>query len=214
VTERSPFERVLAVLVGVTALVASLIAVLQVDWGRKSERSSLLSARLPVQIFEGIAASGNRTTFHLRSTQDAVAFGLEALARQLAAFKFPDVREAERAIGVADLRASERLRAITGEMASIDLESRGVDSRSVRALTASVAQLQETTRVQNREADRSDVYGDRQDRTVFALSLVAIAGALLALAAVLRKGAGGRISMGAGTLALVASAAWAIWSFF
>lgn len=213
-TERSRFERVLAVLVGVTALVASLVAVLQVDWGRKSERSSLLAARLPVQIFEGIAASSNRTTFHLRSQQDAVAFGVEALARQIAAFKYPDVRDAERAIGVAEFRASERLRSIATEMASIDPATRGVDARSVHALTASLGELAEASREQNREADRADLYGKRQNRTVFALSLVAIAGALLALAAVLRKGAGGRISLGAGTLALAFSLVWAIWSFF
>jgi hypothetical protein len=214
VTERSRFERLLAVLVGITALVASLIAVLQVEWGRKSERSSLLAARLPVQIFEGIAASGTRTTFHLRSQQDFVALGLEALARQIASFKHPDVRDAERAIGVAEFRASERLRAIGGEMASIDPAARGVDPLTLRALTASLSELDQASREQNREADRADLYGKRQNRTVFALSLIAIAGALLALAAVLRKGAGGRISLGAGTVALALSLVWAIWSFF
>jgi hypothetical protein len=212
--ERVGFERILAVLVGFTALVASLVAVLQVDWGRRSERSSLLAARLPVQIFEGIAASGLRTTFHLRTQQDAIALGLEALARQLASYRYPAVGEAERAIGQADLRASEQLRAVASEMAAIDPADRGVDPLTLRALEADIGTLTEASRRQNREADRDDLYGKRQDRTVFALSLVAIAAALLALAGVLRKGAGGRISLGTGALALVLSLAWALWSFF
>jgi hypothetical protein len=201
------FERTLAVLVGSTALLASLVATLELDSGRKGDRAAILGARLPVQIFEGISSSQNRSDFHLNTRRQASALGIEALARQTSSFQ-EDGLDFEQLIARADLAASRRLRVAAMEMARIDPESRGVDPHTARTILITTNELQSQVEIQARVIDRANKYSGRDGRAVFALSLVAIAAALLGLAAVLKAGPGGRIALTAGTLALALSVAW------
>ena len=76
------------------------------------------------------------------------------------------------------------------------------------AVIAPVAIVGATILAQGHQVDLSNTYGTEQNRSVFALTLVAIAAALLGLAAVLRAGPGGRIALVAGTIALLLSVAW------
>lgn len=201
------FERTLAVLVGLTALVASLVATLELDSGRKGDRAAILGARLPVQIFEGIASSQNRSDFHLNTQRQASALAIEALARQSSSPPRENGLDFEQLIARADLAASRRLRVAAMEMARIDPESRGVDPHTAKTILVTTKELGNQVQIQGSVIDRANKYSGRDGRAVFALSLVAIAAALLGLAAVLKAGPGGRIALTAGVLALALSAA-------
>jgi hypothetical protein len=201
------FEQTLAVLVGLTALVASLVATLELDSGRKGDRAAILGARLPVQIFEGIASSQNRSDFHLNTERQASALAIEALARQSSSLQ-ENALDFEQLIARADLAASRRLRVAAMEMARIDPESRGVDSHTAKTILVTTKELRNQVEIQGSVIDRANKYSGRDGKAVFALSLVAIAAALLGLAAVLKAGPGGRIALTAGALALALSVAW------
>ena len=206
---KTRFERTLAFLVGATALVAALLATLQLDAGRKSNRATFLSARLPVRIFEDIAASGLRGDFHLNTGREASAVALQALTRELTVLKRHDPALAfELALGKSDFDASKHIAAAAKEMAAISPASRGVDPATQAAILATIPQERTLVAKQGHQVDLSNTYGTEQNRSVFALTLVAIAAALLGLAAVLRAGPGGRIALVAGTIALLLSVAW------
>jgi hypothetical protein len=202
------FERILALLVGLTALVASLLATLELDSGRKGDRASLLGARLPVQIFEGIASSQLRSDFHLNTQREAVGVGIAALSRQITALRAGQQLAFEGVVGRADYAASRRLQAAAREMAAISPESRGVDRHTAETILVTTKALKEQVRMQGKVIDRANRFSNRDGKAVFALSLVAISAALLGLAAVLKAGPGGRIALTAGALALALSIAW------
>jgi hypothetical protein len=202
------FERILALLVGLTGLVASLLATLELDAARRGDRASLLGARLPVQIFEGIASSQLRSDFHLNTQREAAAVGIAALSRQITALQAGEQLAFEGAVGRADYAASQRLRAAAREMAAISPESRGVDRHTAATILVTTRALNEQVLVQGKLIDRANRFSNRDGKAVFALSLVAIAAALLGLAAVLKAGPGGRIALTAGALALALSIAW------
>ncbi len=213
-TDRTSFEKALAVLVGLTALVASLLATLELDAGRKGDQAALLGARLPVQIFQGIAASQLRGDFHLNTQREAGATGLQGLARLLSSFREHGALDFEDPLGRSQFAASKRLRAAALEMAAIPPASRGVDPVTTRAILATTKELAAQVRVQGQVIDRANAYSSRDGKAVFALSLVAIAAALLGLAAVFKAGPGGHIALGAGGVALALSAAWGLLALF
>ncbi len=209
-SNRTGFEKTLAVLVGFTALAASLLATLELDAGRKGDRASLLGARLPVQIFQGIAASQLRSDFHLNTEREASATGLQGLARLLSSFREHGALDFEDPLGRSQFTASKRLRAAALEMAAISPRSRGVDPATAAAILATPKQLAAQVRVQGRVIDSANAYSTRDGKAVFALSLVAIAAALLGLAAVFKGGPGGHIALGAGAVALALSTIWGL----
>lgn len=210
---KSRFEQTLTVLVGIAAVVAASLATLQLDAGRKGDRASLLGARLPVRIFERIAASGIRSNYHIETARNSIGLGLEGLARQLTAARASGAAaDFETSLGGSQFAASKRLQAAAAEMEKIDPRSRGVDPATAAAILATVQQLQQDVKRQGELVDASSRYGSQGSRAIFGLSLAAIAAALLGLAAVLRLGAGGRIALVAGTVALVASVGWGAWA--
>jgi len=210
-TRSTRFEQILAVLVGLTAVVAALLATLQLDASRQGDRAAQLSARLPARVFEHIAASTLRSSFHLDSQRDGAGLAVEALGRQLAVLEKggPDFEDA---IGRAHLKAAERAIEAAKAMEKIDPASRGVDRLTREAILATIPQLNALVAEQGRQVDLGDRYSARGSKSVFALSLVAIAAALLGLAAVFRAGAGGRIALAAGALSLALATGWGAWA--
>jgi hypothetical protein len=206
------FEKLLTILVGVAAVVAALLATLQLDAGRKGDRATLEGSRLPVKIFESIAASGIRSDFHINRLRQANALGLEGLSRQLTALPSQGSTGYEARLGQADVEASKTLAAAAKEMLEIDPRSRGVDPPTATAITAEAQDFAKQLARQSEAIDESNRYSDQGARAVFGLSLAAIAAALLGLAAVLRAGPGGRIAVAAGALALLGSIACGAWA--
>jgi hypothetical protein len=201
-TGTSRFRRWLAILVGLSAVAAALLSTLQMDSGKREERALLRASRLSVEIFSKIAGSGQLSAFTFTSFHRSLSLGMEGTGLALAGFEIPGASSSEEAIANANVAASERLIPIAESMgvstpdAAIDEHTREVMGATVEDLTAIVGD-------QNREVDVAEAYGRRGTRSVFALSVLAIAAVLLGLAGVLGEGRPGTIALVAATTALV-----------
>jgi len=134
------FHRVVSLLIGTVAMLAAVLAVAQVDLSQKETRALIHAARQAASIFEGIAASGQRSSFTLNSQQDAISIAIGGLGRSLAALQRggPGTpADAERV--AADQAATDRLIAIASAM--------GLPSCSRRAVTVASARPRRTTSV-------------------------------------------------------------------
>lgn len=192
---RTPFDRRLAVLLGIAAVVASLLATAQVGFDREAGRASSRATRLSTRLFEGITGTGLLSSFHLGSLLQATEGALVSSARQVASFDHPDVAEIELALGKTSETASLRILELAGEMGAPPTEVPSLDRHTLSVLTRTTKQLQTDVTEQGALVDRAQRFSARGDRVVFALSLLAIAGVLLGLAAVMKEGQPGRVSL-------------------
>ena len=202
---RSPFDRRLAVLLGIAAVVASLLATAQVGFDRQAGQASSRATRLATRLFEGLTGTGLLTSFQFGSLLQANEGALASSARQVASFDHPDVAEVELAIGKASETASLRALKLAGEMGSAPAASTGLDPHTLSVLTRTTRQLQADVAEQGALVDRAQRFSARSDRVVFALSLLAISGVLLGLAAVMKEGQPGRVSLWSAAAILVLS---------
>lgn len=207
-TQKTRFEHAVAALVGVTAVLAALLAVLQLDAGRKGNRAGLLAARVPVQIFGDLAASSLRDDYHTNTLRESAGAGILALAHESAALQ--RLARPQLYLGFSDFKASSRMLEAAQEMKAVTLASRGVDARTRSAIEATLPDINREVKRQGQLVDDSNEFGVRQNRAVFGLSLVAIAAALFGLAAVLKAGSGGRIALATGAGALMLSLLWGV----
>ncbi|HYU57300.1 MAG TPA: hypothetical protein VEO00_04530 [Actinomycetota bacterium] len=207
-TGKTSFEKWLAVLVGLAAVVASLLATLQTHSSKREELSLEIANRLSVAIFERIAGSAPVQSFSLASSQDALTVGLNGTARLIAAFDHPDVAETAVAIGNASNAASDRLVRLATTMGTPPGEESGVDAHTREVAAATDDQLNALVAEQNRAVDVANRFGERGNRAVFGLSLLALGAVLLGLAGVVGEGGAGRIAIVAGSAALGLSILW------
>lgn len=200
------FKRWLAILVGVTALAAALLATLEADAGRREERAFVRGSRLSLDIFENVAGSGPRNSFQARGVETSLALGAEATARFLAADGDLDPLDLGRAL--ADQAAADRIPGIVERMAAVPGPESDLDAHTREVLASTPAQLQSIVEDQNAAIDAAERFGTRQDRSIFALSLAAIAAVLLGLAGVIGEGRAGRIVLVTAALALLLAMGW------
>ena len=80
---RSRFEQALAILAGLAAVLAALLATLQVDASRWEEQARVNATRLAVQVFEASAATGILSTYQFQTQQEATLLSIDASARDL-----------------------------------------------------------------------------------------------------------------------------------
>lgn len=213
VTEASgqtPFDRWLAVLVGAAAILAALLATLQVDAGMQEERALHMASRLSVRIFEGTAGGSPRFAFQVNGLQLATSLAISATAAQIAVLNDPETLDAIQGRAEADAKAAERLFVIAQTMGSVPSESSGVDEATRKLAGADPGDLADVALAQNREMEVADRHGERGNRTLYGLSLLALGAVLVGLAAVLGRGVPGRVVIVAATLALVAAGAWGV----
>jgi hypothetical protein len=204
---KTRFDRWLAVLVGVAAILAALLATIQADSSSQAERSLHLATRLSVRIFEESAGSSPRFSFEINSLQQAVTLAISGTAAQIAVLQSPETADAIQARAEADVKAAERLMAIAESMGAVPPESSGVDPTARHVLASSALDLIGLRDEQIRQMELADHFGERGSRTLFGLSLLALGAVLIGLGAVLGAGLPGRVVLTAATLALVAAAA-------
>ena len=114
---RSRFERALAILAGLAAVLAALLATLQVDASRWEEQAMVTATRLAVRVFEASAATGLLSMYQFQAEREATLLAIDASARDLLAAQAPAVAETQRAMATAEARAAERL-TVAGEAMS------------------------------------------------------------------------------------------------
>ena len=185
---QAAFDRTATALIGTIAVLAALLAILQAGNGLASTRAQAQAARLTADAAAKISASSLAQDAALRSQQDALVMGMEAVSRLMVATKADDA--VLHAVGTAGQEASGKLSAAltesiaTSGASPVDRYTAGLMSPSLDQINAEVAE-------QNRQVDLANATGARAQRAVLGLSLLTLAGVLAGIAAVLGRGRAG-----------------------
>jgi hypothetical protein len=206
---RSRFERGLAILAGLAAVLAALLATLEVDASRHEEQAMVTATRLAVGVFEATAATGLLNMYQFQSEREAMLLAIDGAARDVLAAQVADVAALQQAMATAEARTAERLTVAgeamsraPGEASPVDAHTRAILAQTVADMAGSVEELSDQLALAER-------HGMRGSRAVFALTLLAIGAVLLGLAGVMGETRTGRISLGAAAVSLLLATIWA-----
>lgn len=202
-SHKSRFEKWLAMLVGLIAVAAALLATLDMHSNKRWEQASVRGSRLSVEIFGRIAASGPVRAAETNTQQTALLLGQESSARFL-----QDKEGADAYIALADQRASDRLLELVEAIKDPADDADELDPVARDVLATSLDELSDLSAQQHEQIDEADRYGTRINRANFALLLLALGGVLLGLAAVMGVEGRGYITLVAAGAALVSAVAW------
>jgi hypothetical protein len=201
------FHKWVTVLVGLAAATAAMLGFAEAESNRQKEHGFVEAARDAQLLFIRLGASSEVTQFEGNASRAAIAVAQEGEARVLGAkggqpFKFA-VSDAH-----AVERASARLMAIAKEMGTLPERTPGLDPRTAEAARSSLAASLPLLDKQRKAVDKADRWATRQEHTIFALGLTAIAAALGGLAGLMGVGRPGRIAAATGSLALAVAVVW------
>lgn len=201
---KTRFEKALAILIGCAAIMASLLATLEMHSNKRWEQSSTKAADLSVELFGKIAASGPVTSAGVGAQQTALLSSIESTARSGAS----QGAELELILAYVDSRVGARLLKLGKAISAPPVADSGLDPVAREVVTTELGDLSEVAIDQREQVEESERYGSRLSRALFSLSLLALAAVLLGLAAVLGAAHGGAITLGAATVALLVAGAW------
>lgn len=201
------FEKALAVLVGLAAVVAALLGTLEVDSNKRQEQAQAVGARLTVQTFGTLAGSASPADAGLQASQVAILRGLQANARRIAAAPLPATSGFESALADADERAANGLSPVVDAITAPPDAASGVDPVTRTVVGATPDDATALLARQNRVLNTANRFGRRGSRAVFGLSILALAAVLFGLSAVLGRANRGSITLTLGAVALLAAAA-------
>ena len=207
-TGRSRFNKWVAFLAGLTAVMATLLATLDMHSSKREEQALSKSARLSVEIFGRIAASSPVQTAGYQAVATGTSRAIESLARRIVGADFPGTGDFEEALGEADERTADRLQSLAESVGGVPSDSSGVDAHTREVIDTDVEELTSLVEEQNRQRDVADKFFERGTRSVYALSILALAAVLIGLAAVLGQRGGGSITLVVAGLALAFAMAW------
>ena len=206
-------EHLMALLVGLIGVVAACLVFLEVSASHDEARATATAARLTSELTTRLNASSAPFGFRLGKTLEASQVALQGTSRQMVSLEASD--PVWEAIGAADYRAAERLGIIAQEMGSEPDESGPLDGYARSVLSSTMEELEVLLAEQNRQRDLSDAGSARSEQAVFGLSLLALAGVLAGLAAVVGQGRSGGVLLALGYVlaggAVVMGAASAEW---
>ena len=186
------FRRYVAALVGLAALAGAALGTLEMDTRKMAERAQFMASRISVDVY-------GRETAHQIVTA--------AQAGVLQRAEVHEVTQASDLVAEAASRARERASArLAAAAASVgrppDIGG-GVDAATRTAVASDERSLEELERGMARELRAARRLSGRRSTTVFALSLVALAGVLAGLGAVLGENRAGGVAIATGAVALV-----------
>jgi hypothetical protein len=182
------FDLAAAILIGSIALMAAILAVIQIDAGQTSSRAQMRAARLAADLATRLSVSAEATDSALGNQQLALLLGMQSASLGLAAATSGD--PAGLAVADAEQQAYQVFQQALADTAASG-GAAPLDAYTAGLLTATTAGLRAEVAEQNRQVDIANQSGDREQRAVFGLSLLALAGVLTGLAAVLREGRAG-----------------------
>lgn len=188
------FDLVTAVLIGLIAVLAAILSVIQIGASQAGTRADLQAARLAADLSARISVSAQADDSALTAQQTALMLGIDATSREISGLQNSD--DASIALGTAEQSAFEKLKAaLTATSATTG--GAPVDAYTAGLLKADTAQLLVELAEQNRQVDLANAANGREQRAVLGLSFLALSGVLTGLAAVFREGRSGRISLSA-----------------
>ena len=203
-TGKSRFEKALAVLVGITAIMASLLATLEMHSNKRWEQTSTQAANLSVELFGKIAATGPVDAAGARAEQSAYLSTIVSSARAAESQN----RELEVILSYIDSRVGAKLLKLAKAISAPPDADSDLDPVAREVITTDIPDLTQLASLQREQVEESDRYGSRLSRALFSLSLLALAAVLLGLAAVLGVEHGGAITLGAAAIALLVAGVW------
>jgi hypothetical protein len=205
------FDRIAAVLIGVIAILAAVFAIQQAHEGLAGTRAQVEGARLAADAAARLGASSTATSAALRAQQDVLVVGITGVSRQLQGTTVGDATAV--AVGTAQVAASERLSSAVAETIATT-GGEPLDGYAVGLIHTTDEELIAQVDEQNRQVDLSIAAGASQTLAVLGLSLVALAGVLAGIAAVLGRGRAGWLMLAIAWVVAVAAAVPAVnWLF-
>lgn len=184
------FDRLVAVLIGALAVLAAALVVVQTNESLAEARANAQTRRLAAELTTRIIASGSILNHQIINSQRALLMSMEGNSRGLVGLQDGD--DAAEAIGAAQVAAGDRLAAIAGEMGAQPEVGGPLDPYAQAMLSSTGTQLQAILAVQIGWSEAASDASDRSSLSVMGLSLVALAGVLVGLAAVVGSGRTGR----------------------
>ena len=206
------FRKWVTVLVGIAAATAGVLAFAEAEANRQKEHALVESARDAQEIFVRLGANTQGLQFSGNATREALAVTLQGAAR-VRSSKPGQPRAFATAVAQAGKQASAVLVGVVKQMAAVPAHTPGLDARTADAVRSSVASAKALLAKQNAAADAASRWATRQEDTIFALGLVAIAIALAGLAGLMGVGRPGRIAAATGSIALLFAIVWSAVTF-
>lgn len=209
--ETRTFRRWLAVLVGAAAISAALLAWIESESSRGEDVAKTDVTRASVDVFVKLGASGPRFQFELDSVRRSTVLTARAEARITANVDTLLALQTQIDASIADNAAAGRLLELSERLADLPPEARGLDDAASESIRIrSEEDVEPLYRARDDAQSDADRYGQRQERAMYGLLLVAIGASLVGLAGLVGAGRNGRIALGtAGVTLLVALAAGA-----
>jgi hypothetical protein len=198
VTQEPSLRRTLALLGGTAAVVAALLAAMQVDASRKSSRAAAQGSRLAVQIVEETTSSGLRLNLLAAAFREREALLQHAMALEASAGR-SGLAPVASADGQAALQLDRALASMLGEPIA---PAAFLDEQDVLRNRADPM-----VERQRAALARSERYGRRSSAAARGLLLVATAGALLTLAGSLVGRRPAHVAVGTAALVLCGAVA-------
>ena len=190
--EEKRFDLLAALVIGVIALVAAALAVIQISSGQASERAQLQAARLSADLSARIEASTTTDSSAVTLQQTTLALAMQGTARQIAGLQLSD--DGAVAVGQSERDASQELS--TELSATSDSGGKApLDSYTSGLMRATTDDLWKEVGEQNRQVDLANSASSREQKAILGLSFLALAGVLTGLGAVLRMGRAGWIAL-------------------
>lgn len=184
------FDRLVAVLIGALAVLAAALVVVQTNESLAEARANAQTRRLASELTTRIIAGGSLLNHQIINGQRALLVSMEGSSRGLVALQDGD--PAGERIGAAQGAAGERLMAIASEMGAIPEPDGPLDPYAQAMLSTTEPQMRTILAEQIGWSEAAADASDRSSRSVMGLSLVALAGVLVGLAAVVGSGRTGR----------------------
>jgi hypothetical protein len=178
-----------ALLVGIVAIVVAWLVVLEVAVSHEGARADSEASRLTV-----LAATVNDVSqapmgFQLSKSLEASQLSMEGASRELVSLDSEDA--IGHVIGKVEFDALDRMMAIAAEMGAVPDASSPLDPYARDALASTVDDVRDLVAEQNAAIARASASGSRGLAIVLGLSLAALAGVLVGLAAVIGRGTPG-----------------------
>jgi hypothetical protein len=184
------FERLTALLIGLVAIVAAVLVVIQTTASLDEARNNAVARRLASELTTRLIAGSSLASYGGIHGQRALMVTMEGNSRALVALGTGNA--GQQAIGDAETVAGNRLTSIALAMGATPDEDSPLDPYA-RAMLASIQEeLFAILERQNAAADAAVIASDRSSRAVMGLSLIALAGVMAGLAAVVGPGRAGR----------------------
>jgi hypothetical protein len=184
------YDRLTALLIGFIALLAAALVLVQTIESQHEARANAARARLTSELTSRISVSGVLGVFQSNTFEQALHVGIEGSSHSLVALRTGDA--AAGAMGTAYTNASTRLEAIAAAMGTTPDETSGLDAYVASLLAADLEAMQVMAEEQAAQFELAEQAGRRSSHAVLAMSVAALSGVLVGLAAVVGESRAGK----------------------